>query len=283
MKRPNLKLPQMKKLPSRAGGTRSGFTLIELLVVIAIVAILASLLLPAMAKAKGKAQSISCANNFKQLQTAWILYANDNRDFVVRTYDGDIYGYWQTIDGWVVGNAQRDRTDANLRAGKLWSYLGSARVYRCASDRSRVLGQPQQLRFRSYALNSNLESTVKPGSPYGGEPRLPDLMKHSSRLFSFIDVSEESIDSGGFFLLVGNGPNTVDPLYWKSQPSSRHGKGANVAFLDGHVELKRWKFTPKRYNAVAYFPVANKADAEDFEWLLERCPDGEEILERRRR
>ncbi|MGH7952351.1 MAG: prepilin-type N-terminal cleavage/methylation domain-containing protein, partial [Limisphaerales bacterium] len=92
------------------GNAFNAFTLIELLVVIAIIAILAAMLLPALAKAKEKAQAISCMNNTKQLMLGWIMYAGDNNDILppndypyLTAYDPESAATKLTQKNWVVG------------------------------------------------------------------------------------------------------------------------------------------------------------------------------------
>jgi len=255
-----------------------GFTLIELLVVIAIIGILASLLLPALSPAKAKAQSTVCKSNLRQLQLAWGIYADENDGRIVENRIAYLSGYLQNVDGWVLGNAQRDQTDQNIRDGKLWKYAGATRLYHCPSDRSKVKGRPDLLRFRSYSLDGSLNLVPLPGVAPGADP-VAMLRKDfdsydPSSNFGFLDVSEPSIQSGAF------GIDSVNfirgPFAWLHQPGEGHSRGANLSFLDGHVDAHRWRFTPKRYVPDGGMnKPQNEADKQDLMWLLDRTHYGQ--------
>ena len=145
----------MKHQKNQAGGREiQAFTLIELLVVIAIIAILAALLLPALAKAKEKAQRATCISNNKQLMLSVQMYAGDNNDFLVYP-NFDSGNTPAGTQGWCYGTnlasamvqatwsvAQYNGNQkafntvrlATLQTGALWQYNPNAGVYLCPLD-----------------------------------------------------------------------------------------------------------------------------------------------------
>jgi prepilin-type processing-associated H-X9-DG protein/prepilin-type N-terminal cleavage/methylation domain-containing protein len=256
-----------------------GFTLIELLVVIAIIAILAGMLLPALASAKLKAQSTSCANNASQLQKAWLMYATDNNDSIPPNRLAESGNDFVSDNGsWVVGNAWIDITSSNITAGVLFPLVGSAEVYRCPADTSTVKSRPDLRRSRSYAADCWLNASAATGTIDDLNLEDPRPKKASalpnpgpSRTYVFIDEHENRISSGSFCIpnVFGKiGSANYNPPFWDHVPADRHGNGCNISFADGHVEHWRWQFkrtvtrTTNPINAVSPVNGLDKADLQ---------------------
>ena len=117
-----------------------GFTLVELLVVIGIIAILIAVLLPAVSRARGLAQSMACLNNLRQLQTCWLMYANDHNGTLppnLSVYDLDTGEPIPGLDlrlTWCPGNVRTDVNTANIEKGYLFPYNRSTAIYHCPAD-----------------------------------------------------------------------------------------------------------------------------------------------------
>jgi prepilin-type N-terminal cleavage/methylation domain-containing protein/prepilin-type processing-associated H-X9-DG protein len=256
---------------------QTAFTLIELLVVISIIAVLASLLLPALSRSKAKAQSIRCENNLKQLQLAWFNYATDDADLLPLIISN---GSRVLPGSWVLGNAQTDGDESNILSGVLYAYASALPLYHCPADRSTVPGS-QLARLRSYSLNSWLCDRVA-----GVTLHLALARKYSdiripgvSGVFVFGDEHADSIDDGMWLtaqasnqdmLTVDGNTDTVDTEAWVDFPADRHTQGANFSFADGHVQFHHWK-APKIFQN--HWQDANSGpDHDDLRWLQSTLP-----------
>jgi prepilin-type N-terminal cleavage/methylation domain-containing protein/prepilin-type processing-associated H-X9-DG protein len=246
---------------------QGGFTLIELLVVIAIIAILAAMLVPTLAKAKGKSHSAVCQNNLKQLQMGWLMYAHDDDDLLVPNKDAaGPGGYWASLPGsWVVGSAEMDRSMTNIASGVQYPYHSTATIYHCPSDRSTLVDGSNLLRTRSYQLDGWLNG---PEEYDGSAPHMQRkyvLLRDPAKVFAFLDTS--ACDSGAFYI-VPLGYNYAKESEWINSPADWHNRGCNLSFADGHVEYHRWRW-PKPAPPP---PPLSPDDLADLRWLQEFVP-----------
>ncbi|HTL72243.1 MAG TPA: prepilin-type N-terminal cleavage/methylation domain-containing protein [bacterium] len=273
----------------------SAFTLIELLVVIAIIAILAAMLLPALSKAKIKAQGMHCLNNLKQQQLAWLMYAGDAQDKVPANPSSDSSngtdvgeptnpGKWPAWVAGRLGSSTPDNTNTDKMIGATYQsygsiggYTRSAALYHCMGDKSTDLasGLP---RVRSITMNCYVGPVGNPASISGKIAAQTTYEKYlktadfrklpPTDAFVFVDERADSINDGLFW---------IDASAWASSASASNGKYRDLpafyhnnasafSFADGHAEIHKWR--DGNFLSVASGVAGAIPGSQDVWWLV---------------
>jgi prepilin-type N-terminal cleavage/methylation domain-containing protein/prepilin-type processing-associated H-X9-DG protein len=248
--------------PQSSPAKHRGFTLIELLVVIAIIAILAAMLLPALSKAKIKAQMIQCMNNSRQLTLGWMMYNADDGDKILGSL------------GWCGNSYMADTTSFDftdydkLRNLPLSPYVGkSVNVWQCPGSTKRstapaTLGQPGA---RSYSMNN----WIGHYSNRGDSPDYFEYLKMSDFVRpgpanTFVLLDESSSINDGWFMAGMDGFDPRNPAQqvasgFGDKPGSWHNRACGFSFADGHSEIHKWR----QYDDPRSIPPS----ADDVDWL----------------
>jgi len=240
-------------------------------VVIAIIAILAAMLLPALSKARTKAEGISCLNNLRQLQLALGMYADDNRGVLAENPGATLTSnaYATGIMKWDFGTPWPDNTNRQMLINcQLGPYVvKNVDVFRCPADKVPGLAGP---RVRSIAMSSfvgdvtGVSARLNPG--YRVFLKNTDFVGlNPSDCWVLLDEQPDSINDVLFFVPM---TGTV----WVDVPASYHNGACGFSFADGHAETKKWR------DANSIQPVRKinpslgnqKSAPNDVAWLQQR-------------
>ncbi|MGC8989347.1 MAG: type II secretion system protein [Verrucomicrobiia bacterium] len=260
-----------------------GFTLIELLVVIAIIAILAGMLLPALSRAKLKGTLAACLSNQKQLMYAFLMYADDNDDQILRSMKADGVtweyiggGYWKgpipgpdLPENISTAEAQR-RVEEGLRQSPFYRYASAPAAYHCPGDlRTRRLKVGKGWAYDSY-------SKADPMNGMGWGIQLytkTSQVAQPAESVVFIEEADTRDYNMGTWVINVSPPGWVDPF------AIFHGGVTTFGFADGHCESHKWvePSTIKAATAAAkgdfsqaFFWAGGNRQNRDFLWVYDR-------------
>jgi prepilin-type N-terminal cleavage/methylation domain-containing protein/prepilin-type processing-associated H-X9-DG protein len=237
--------------PASLKGERAkcgAFTLIELLVVIAIIAILAALLLPSLAKAKTKAQGVSCMNNLRQMMLGWRLYAEDYNDLLLASLD---VGPPRVL--WCSGGLDYSGSRANwdplndIVKSPIMPYIGKYNfsIWRCPADPTKVPNAAGQMvpRVRSNSMSQVFDfGSWLPNSQFLTYDKL-SAIRVPTKTFVLVDEHPDSINDAAFAVQMAapSKPSTMVDIRIIDFPASYHNGAGGLSFADGHAEIHKWR------------------------------------------
>ena len=291
---------------------RKGFTLIELLVVISIIALLMGILIPALNSVRKHATGAVCLGNEQSLIVAWVLYADDNDGKLVGGYPyvRDIYNAGSSLPDrtqWLCAPLSEAGTifpvaaanssaymqsclatpptpehiERGIRAGALFPYLSTLKVYHCPGDKRWTREQPPLNVFQSYSVSDPMNGKFE-DNKYAYRKILDIKMPGSKYVFVEEAAKNASFNIGSWWFGYEWSTGRIEDSAFIDPVALWHSNKNTFAFADGHAEIHKWKEPatiralqeyldgqPFPLNRTSGLPEARAHSNQDIMWLAQ--------------
>lgn len=236
----------------RINKQRDAFTLIELLVVIAIIAVLASLILPALGSAKAKAKRTGCLSNLRQQGLAWQIYLNENDSKFpdARMSKSRLPGGYKPWDGWPFSDPRSgwalELMQAEIRSGQIWTCpsVVNSQMMKFPSSFQKISEDPSGPISTYWMWRFDRIDDPIPLDNFWGKSQsqvMGDLVKANNKFIGLPSgPSQVELVVDIYY------PGTIDPVETALKGRAAHFDGKNRLMLDGHVQFRKDKRTGKK-------------------------------------